>query len=707
MKLFGRTKQNLIFVALGVCCVVLYLPLCATAQTKIKVGVYQNIPLSFSDEKGAVKGLFIDILEYVAQKEDWDIEYQPDTWAQCLQSLENGEIDLLGVIAYSPERAKRFDYTFESVQTEWGQVYTHRQFGIESILDLKFKKIAVLQGDMHFINLRQMMNSFGFSVRFIEAFEYETVMELVEVGRCDVGVVSHLYGLQHENDYQVHKSPVIFSPQKLYFAVPKGKNWGLLHALDRHLHELKGDKASIYYQAIQKWFVKTHPWAFPKWLVWMLVGIGGLLLIFLSTSLILRKRVKASTAELLEKNVELTNEIEQRKKTEIERLKLETQLQRAQKMEAIGTLAGGVAHDLNNILSGLVSYPELLLMELEEDSPLRAPILTIKKSGENAASVVNDLLTLARRGVAVTEVLNLNSIISDYLNSPEFEKLEFEHGDVRIVTELEENLMNMAGSPIHLTKTVMNLVSNAIEAMTSGGNVIIKTENRYVDKPVGGYDTIAEGDYVVFSVSDSGIGISSKDIERIFEPFYTKKVMGLSGTGLGMAVVWGTVKDHHGYIDVQSLENKGTTFTIYFPVTRQEIPADAKPFSIDIYKGNGESILVVDDIAEQREIASGILTVLGYKVTSVPSGEAAVRFLEDHPADLLVLDMIMDPGMDGLDTYARALEIRPGQKAIIASGFSETERVKEAQNLGAGAYVKKPYTIEKLGLAVREELDRI
>ena len=237
-------------------------------------------------------------------------------------------------------------------------------------------------------------------------------------------------------------------------------------------------------------------------------------------------------------------------------------------------------------------------------------------------------------------------------------------------------------------------------------NLIIKTQNRYVDQPVGGYDTIAEGDYVVFRVADSGVGISSEDIDRIFEPFYTKKVMGLSGTGLGMAVVWGSVKDHNGYIDVQSIENKGTTFTIYFPVTRQEIPADTTPFSMDTYKGHGESIVVVDDIAEQREIASGILTLLGYRVTSVPSGEAALRYLENNQVDLLVLDMIMEPGLDGLDTYAKALEIKPGQKAIIASGFSETDRVKQAQNLGAGAYVKKPYTIEKLGLAVREELDR-
>ena len=695
-----------ILVFLIICWILFCLPLSLPAQEKIKVGVYQNVPLSFQNEHGAVKGFFIDILEYVAKKEGWTIEYHLDSWAQCLQLLQNGEIDLLGGVAFSPERAKLFDYTYQSVQTEWGQVYSHNKYGIESILDFKFKKIAVLQGDMHFIYLRQMMSSFGFSVRFIEAFDYETVMGLVEVGRCHAGVVSYLYGLQHENDYEVFRSPVIFSPQKLYFAVPRGKNWWILHALDNHLHDMKRDKHSIYYQAIQRWIVAGDHWIFPKWLIWLMIGFGGLLVIFLSTSLILRNRVKARTAELTEKNIELMNVIEQRKKDEIERFKLESQLQRAQKMEAIGTLAGGVAHDLNNILSGLVSYPELLLMELPEDSPLRKPILTIQKSGENAASVVNDLLTLARRGVAVTEVLNLNRIISDYLNSPGFEKLKVDHDQVQVEMHLEENLLNIVGSPIHLTKTVMNLVSNGVESMPQGGTITINTENRYIDQPIRGYDTIEEGDYVVCSVSDGGVGISSDDIDRIFEPFYTKKVMGRSGTGLGMAVVWGTVKDHNGYIDVRNAEDQGTTFTLYFPVTREKLPKEAIQSSIDKFKGNGELILVVDDVAEQRDIASGMLTKLGYRVATVSSGEEAVQFLQKDHADLLVLDMIMDPGMDGLDTYIKVLEIEPRQKAIIASGFSETDRVKAARNLGAGAYVKKPYTLEKLGTAVRRELDR-
>lgn len=182
--------------------------------------------------------------------------------------------------------------------------------------------------------------------------------------------------------------------------------------------------------------------------------------------------------------------------------------------------------------------------------------------------------------------------------------------------------------------------------------------------------------------------------------------MGRSGTGLGMAVVWGTIKDHKGYIDLKSTVGEGTVFTLYYPVTREALQDDLAPAAGCENNGQGETILIVDDVEEQRNIASLMLNKLGYCVNAVPSGEKAVEYIKDHPADLIVLDMIMDPGMDGLETYKRILEYRPHQKAIIASGFSETERVREAQRLGAGRYVKKPYTIEKIGQAVVAELAR-
>ena len=180
--------------------------------------------------------------------------------------------------------------------------------------------------------------------------------------------------------------------------------------------------------------------------------------------------------------------------------------------------------------------------------------------------------------------------------------------------------------------------------------------------------------------------------------------MGRSGTGLGMSVVWGTVKDQNGYIDVESTVDTGTKFTLYFPVTRKELIEEKESNDLKDLSGNGKSLLVVDDIEDQRIIAVSILKQLGYSVDAVSSGLEAIEHLKDHKVDLLVLDMIMDPGIDGLETFKRVLEIIPDQKAIITSGFSETANVKKTQELGAGDYIKKPYTIKTLGLAVKKEL---
>ena len=383
---------------------------------------------------------------------------------------------------------------------------------------------------------------------------------------------------------------------------------------------------------------------------------------------------------------------------------LEEQLRQSQKMEVIGTLAGGVAHDLNNILSGIVSYPELLLTGIPEDSHLRQPLLTIQKSGQKAAAIVQDLLTMARRGVSVTEVVNLNQIIVEQLESPEMEKLTSFHPEIEVISHLDKTLLNVKGSPTHLSKSIMNLISNAAEAIGTKGLITIATSSISLDRAIKGYEQIKEGDYVKVTISDDGIGIAPKDIEKIFEPFYTKKTMARSGTGLGMAVVWGTIKDHNGSIDIKSTEGTGTTISICIPVTREECCEKAVTTPLDEYRGNGESILVVDDVEEQREVASAMLTRLGYVVHTVSSGEESLKYLQTHSPDLMILDMIMEPGLDGLDTYKQVLKIHPHQKVIITSGYSKTDRVKELQQLGAGQYVKKPYTLMSIGFAVKEEL---
>ncbi|HQH00542.1 MAG TPA: PAS domain S-box protein [Smithellaceae bacterium] len=402
----------------------------------------------------------------------------------------------------------------------------------------------------------------------------------------------------------------------------------------------------------------------------------------------------------------ISEDITDRKRAEAEKRRLEERLRRAEKMEALGQLAGGVAHDLNNVLGVLSGYSELLLAEIPEGQKSRRHVEKILQSTEKGAAIIQDLLTLARRGVLSEEVIQVNDIISGFTRTPAFENIRDYHPGVSFRMDCDPNLLNIKGSPVHLEKTLMNLVSNAAESISSEGEVVIRTENRYLDKAIVGYDEVREGDYVVLSVSDTGTGISDEHREKIFEPFYTKKAMGRSGTGLGLTIVWGTVKDHNGYIDVSSRVGEGTTFTLYFPATRDEQTAPPERTPVERYMGRGETVLVVDDIAEQRDVASGLLRKLGYRVHSVSSGEEAIEYLKQNRADILILDMIMAPGMDGMEAYRRILEIHPQQKAILVSGFSETDRVRKAQLLGAGVYVKKPYVMETIGLALRKELDR-
>ena len=418
----------------------------------------------------------------------------------------------------------------------------------------------------------------------------------------------------------------------------------------------------------------------------------------------LETRVQERTAELSDTNRRLQKEMDERQQTYKENRALEKRLERSQKMETLGLLAGGVAHDLNNVLSGIVSYPDLLLMDIFPGHPMYNPIMTIKASGQKAGAIVQDLLTLTRRGVVCNDVVNLNTIISEYCSSPENQELMQFHSNVVMVTHLEKKLPNIMGSPMHLKKTLMNLISNAAEAQPDGGTICISTYNRYVDQPILGYQRIKKGNYAVLEVKDNGMGISESDQERIFEPFYTKKIMGRSGTGLGMAVVWGTIQDHHGFINIKSKINRGTIFELFFPASQAPRIEDDKMSSPSFHMGNHETILVIDDMKEQTEMAVLILEKLGYTPISVNSGEEAVAYLQNHCVDLIILDMIMPPGMDGLDTYQKIIEIHPNQKAIIVSGFAENERVKTMQSLGAGAYIKKPYTIEILGQAIQTTL---
>ena len=401
--------------------------------------------------------------------------------------------------------------------------------------------------------------------------------------------------------------------------------------------------------------------------------------------------------------------IERRVENEREKSDLDKKLALAQKMEAIGLLAGGVAHDLNNVLSGMATYPQLLMMGMDEKDPMHRALLTIQESGNKAAAIVQDLLTLTRRGVYLPQVTDLNQHVQDFIRSKEHNDLIQTYQGLQANLNLASEKLPLKGSPVHIQKTLMNLILNGAEAHKEGEppNLTISTARRFLQTSLKGFVDMPAGEYVVLSVADQGIGIDAQHLPRIFEPFYTRKQMGRSGTGLGMTVVWGTVQDHQAYIDIQSTLGDGTSFLIYFPAchdTGEENGESNPEEPLEMYHGNKQMVLVIDDIAAQREIACAILRQFNYNVAEVTSGEEAIAFLRSGHADLLLLDMEMAPGLDGYQTYKALIQFKPDQRVVIASGYTESEKIQMMQSLGITRLIKKPYSVTTLIKTVHKEL---
>ncbi|MHC4884270.1 MAG: cache domain-containing protein [Planctomycetota bacterium] len=382
--------------------------------------------------------------------------------------------------------------------------------------------------------------------------------------------------------------------------------------------------------------------------------------------------------------------IEDARLAENEKAQLQDQLVRAQKMEAIGLMAGGVAHDLNNILSGLISIPELLLLRLDEDSPHRPHIQLMMESGERAAAVVSDLLTVGRGVITKKTVVDLNQEADRYLESLRTSILASRSSDLALRFTPSAAPLPVNISQVHLEKTLMNLVTNAAEELPGGGCITVGTERIELDAPQAGYQEVPPGTYARLSVADNGPGIPMEDLQRIFEPFYTKKVMGRSGTGLGLSIVWNAMLDHRGFIQVESSPT-GTDFQLYFPLAQAPVAEAVSEETGEPPHGTGQLILIVDDEEVQRKTAGELLTSLGYTTHAVSSGEEALNYLSEQPADLVLLDMMLGRGLSGLETYQRIIEHQPDQRAIIVTGYARSRDVEAAIALGAHHCLHKPY----------------
>jgi len=404
--------------------------------------------------------------------------------------------------------------------------------------------------------------------------------------------------------------------------------------------------------------------------------------------------------------VDAANEMVEERRTSSQLLaEANARAEKNRKLETLGMLSGNVANDLNNILSAMIGYPDLILNSLAPDNPQRKFITIIKESAVQASNVIDDLLTLASSGSAQRVVLDLNTMLEKLFESSPFRQEVEKYRGITLDVQLDPEILKIEGVPAQLEKVILHLVASSAEVQLGRGRISVVTENCYVDTCYDGLYPIEEGEYVVVRVADHGPVIARADVESVFAPYFSRGKLGKSGSGLKMALIKEIMLDHQGRIEVNSSEEGGTCFTLYFKATRADIAEEVRLQAQSNFKGNGEHILVVDDIRAQQELVISLLRQLNYEPVAVGSGDEAVAYLKEHEVDLVVLDMILaEPEMDGLETYVQISSLRPGQKTILASGYAETERVQHALALGVSQYLKKPYTLEKIGQAIKRVL---
>ncbi len=380
--------------------------------------------------------------------------------------------------------------------------------------------------------------------------------------------------------------------------------------------------------------------------------------------------------------------------------RLEEQLIQAQKMEAVGQLAGGIAHDFNNILTAIIGYSSIILEDLEKDDPVAVRVGHILGGAEKGANLVQNLLTFSRKQTTNPKPIDLNDTIRSIHNL--LRRLIREDIELRVLLS-EDDLPVMADSG-QIEQMLMNLVTNARDAMPEGGILTIRTEKVRIDEMfVKTHGFGQTGLYSLIAISDTGIGMDDKTKERIFEPFFTTKEVG-KGTGLGMAMVYSIIKQHNGYIDVYSEQNKGTTFKIYLPLLGYPGREEIGSTRYEEIKGGNETILIAEDDPEVRSLISEILKGSGYNVIEASDGEEAFnKFLEKKEnVDLVLLDLIM-PGKNGKQVYEMIREIRPGIKSLFMSGYSFD--ILKDDSIEESKFISKPVSPRELLKRIRHLLD--
>lgn len=558
--------RALLLLPLSLLCVLVCAPAAGAANPlEIRVGVYENPPKIFTDDQGKVSGFWADIVAYIAQQEDWQVEYVPGSWTECLERLENGEIDMMPDVAYTAERSQTYVFPEESVYTSWSMVYVREGSTIQSLLDLEGKTVAVLKGSVNVEGpngIKELLTAFNVACSFVEAGSYTEVFALVSGGDADAGVVSKDHGYRYSAEFDLLETPIIFQPSQLYFAFPKGAGLtpSLVEAVDRHVGDLKGRADSVYYQSLQRWFTQepvSEPFI-PRWVSLTVLGVAVVALLLAAGSLVLSRQVTARTREL-------TLEIGRRKEAEQALAKSHEHLedlvrQRTMELEQANRhksqFLANMSHELRTPLNSIIGYTKLMLdgMEGAVTADQKEDLQTVYDNSKHLLSLINDLLDLSKIEAGKFEIVKDEFPVADLVSQviPSMEKLARDKG-LDLTYTVSTGIDKVYADKNKTKQVLFNLLGNAVK-FTQKGSVRLDIGKRDSE--------------FIFSVVDTGVGISEQDIGRLFESYKQvgpARLDGSEGTGLGLVISKQFVELQGGRIWVESAPGKGSTFSFTLP----------------------------------------------------------------------------------------------------------------------------------------------
>lgn len=517
----------------------------------VTVGVYENAPKVFTAESGQPEGIFIDIIAYIAKIEGWKLRYVSGTWGEGLDRLAKGEIDLMPDVAFTVDREKTFSFHKVPVLSSWSQVYALKGSGIQSILDLNGKRIAVLERSVQQEVFIRLASGFNVNTKLISMPDYMTMFEMVARGDADAAITNRFYGLMHGKKIGLEGTAVIFDPSDLVFAATRGDPKQLLDAIDSHLSELKKDPQSVYYQTLKKWTSEEVRFNLPAWLQILALVVGVALLVSLAGSFVLKYQVNVRTRELKQINLEMEQRIIQRT------AELAAAMEAAQAADRIkSAFLATMSHELRTPLNSIIGFTGIMLQGLAGPlNPEQQKQMTmVQNSSRHLLALINDVLDISK-----IEAGQLNLSFDSFDLRASIEKMVklvsplAEQKGIHLQVKISPDVGTITTDQRRLEQVILNLLNNAVK-FTEKGLVYLACR--------------AENDHYFLSFADTGIGMQPEEISKLFQPFHQID-SGLArkreGTGLGLSICKKIIDMMGGSIGVESQWGQGSTFTVRIP----------------------------------------------------------------------------------------------------------------------------------------------